>query len=387
MQREPVAAVLPWLERLNGIHGSYDKFLTSLNVFTTGTAPCQICTIVDTNVDDDDTSRKEAYKQLCDRALHMPLCASSTILITRSFLEIYKPSSSPSAFTPIHIAYHFQLNMCHANCCANVDWTHRAAAMAVLGKAIKMIAQDAEFSRRAEQYDADEDSDGVDSDDDAMNHMSISCRDVMDLLSEYKSTVLKKCSCRLLLQQRQTDCKEESGYAKEIAPWCSDKLAGYLCKKERFKYLTTLADPRESFKALHGSQKTKTECELCNLWPWHRSEFEQFEVAYQTHKCFTGKPINALFRAYASQGGLATTINVGKDHLCKHYITDPLCAFNRCIVNTTHRPCVVALVAAFLYKLAQRCGKDLEAKKTIQVLDVLSAHYLVQHKEIQSEIW
>lgn len=386
MQREPAGAVLPWLKWLNAMHGSFEKFMTSLNVFTTGTEPCQICTIVDDN-DNNDTCREEAYKQLCDSALHMPICASSTVLITHRFLELYKSSfaTSSTAVTPIHITYHFQLNVCHANCCAGADWTHRAAAMAVLGKAIKMIAQDAEFSRRAEEHDDAEDE--YDESDKA-NYMSISCRDVMELLTEYKSTVLKKCSCRLQLQLYQPDPKncEVRDDGKEMTYWCSDKLARQLCKKERFVYLTTLADPRESFSVLHGSQKTKTECELCNLWPWHKSEFENFEVDYQAHKCSTGKPINALFRTYITQG-LATTINVGKDHLCKHYITDPLCTFNRYVVNTTHRPCVNALVATFLYKLAQRCGKDLEAKKTVHFLDVLSDHYLIQHKEIQSEIW
>jgi len=91
------------------------------------------------------------------------------------------------------------------------------------------------------------------------------------------------------------------------------------------------------------------------------------------------------------RAGFSDEGDVRPDHLCKHYMTDPVCAFSRQVSASKHtgyRPCVASLTGAFLYRLVQRFLTDLTDKPLVSdLLSYLTRHCLLAQPDINDRIW
>ena len=336
LEVDPFYAYVNCFDALNHDDDAYQQFEETISIFTSATTPCSLCIRV-TDCD--------AYKSLCRRALTLPICASSTVDLAVNFAKIVDVPATE--FAPLHVVYHFQVNVCFESCSAD-NWSTNAIALCIFGKAVHMIAEDAEWARKCDElwYDADV----------PLPAPPITKKEIMILLKEYKKII--KCHCR------------EHSYVEEDDDFPIRDPNDYDIQwvEPRYRFLTLCADPR-----LCGG--TGAECQLCNTAS-KGPDLDTLEIKYQLAKTVVGKPINAL---------LASMTDENEAHISKHYITDPLCAFNRC-TRIKRKPCTQALVGAILYKLVQRSNLDAESLIS-DLIYYLYQHRLLGHPTVNKTGW
>lgn len=321
----------------------------ALEVFTSNTRPCDICNVVK---DLDDDTRKD-YSKLCQEALIIPICAYSTVYLATKVLQILKLNNT-DIVSPIHVIYHFQINVCFESC-ALPSWPQKAKILQLLGDVFKLTAQDAEWCRVHW--------------DDADSSCPVRPKHVLKCIKDFKKNCAHKC-----------DCSKETKIDKMHV--CSDypliKQINLLDPSYRF--LSACGDPRRAHKS-----DTVSECSICNMYLVNKTKLDLYEIKFNGLKDTVGKPVNALL----DHDQLFKHITF--DQKCKHYLTDPVCAYNRLTTfspETGYKPCIKSLTAAFLYKLIQKFYADLrDANDLAALLDYLVEHHMLTMSYIEEIIW
>ena len=318
------------------------QYITELyDVYVRDNEPCLICIFIQSFVNRLSSSQKvdfgHDYAYMLNEMLVLPLCEFSPIVIFNKLFSLvnkYSPGFQLKNIPPIHLRYHFQVNLCALDTPSHEKSEH-----------LKVLGMIMELTMRK----------NIDEDDILPNG------EIGSILRDFKGISKGHCLLR------------GKGSGENMGPACASDdflitlaITNDVINDQDSQIVKDIMElPRRLKKSDSISQLTlfgNEECELCNAACIKecRDELGRFEdeLKKEITSPLHGKHINALLKVL---GGSQIFKGSDSSLFLDHFIRNPICAYNRYLLknkrsDSLYVPCLASLSAAMLYQyIGDRC--------------------------------
>lgn len=389
-----------------------DQFLRPQDVFTENDIPCSVCIFIKSFIGQLSTEETRcfmrSYMTLTKKIATIPICHFSVSVIVVHLwilMNKYQKEQEQGIYNllPSHLLFHFQFNICPLDASSH----EKSEVLKIFGKTINLnirsnLSNAVDFWLNKTKCNEDEKRANTDDDEyEDDQEISIMSGEVVRVIKELKETarVNKKSYCtprqsantvnnglpECALDQFITKLILDNTVAEPVVPLP-------IIKKASLHVLNTVKICSDESNPYFGQFSTLFNfeaCMLCNVSCIRQcaQEMGRFDdrLSEEILSCLHGKGINALhnvlieFKENSSFSWIFETVSRESFH--KHFLTNPMCAYNRqCLRNlrskTVYLPCLTSLVAILLHRLISATFAELSTHKLF-LEKILIDHYLL----------